>query len=130
MEGNQRASELYGMGFFNPDRAQEAIAALEMMEFEGIDKVRDTVKQGNTLQNMIIQQNQIIQQMAAMLGLQTPGQPMPAGGGGAPQMSGPPSGISANADNGVPRTSYMNRLAARSGPNMDVAEQAVNPTRR
>lgn len=130
MEGNQRASELYGMGFFDPNRAQEAIAALEMMEFEGIDKVRDTVKQGNTLFNMVQQQNQIIQQMAGMLGLQTPGQPMPAGGGGAPQMSGPPSGISANADNGVPRTSYMNRLAARSGPNMDAAEQAVNPTKR
>ena len=131
MEGNQRASELYGMGFFNPDRAQEAIAALEMMEFEGIEKVRDTVKQGNTLQNMIIQQNQIIQQLANMLGLQT-GAPAPAAPNGpAPRgQAGPPSGVSANADNNVPRTSYMNRLAARSAPNMDAAEQAVNPTRR
>lgn len=132
MEGNQRASELYGMGFFNPDRAQEAIGALEMMEFEGIEKVRDTVKQGNTLQNMIIQQNQMIQQLAGMLGLQT-GAPAPAApGGGVPPrgQAGPPSGVSANADTGVPRTSYMNRLAARSAPNMDMAEQAVNPTQR
>ena len=67
MEANQRASELYGMGFFNPDRAQEAIGALEMMEFEGIDKVRDTVRQGNTLQNIIMQQAQMIQQMASIL---------------------------------------------------------------
>lgn len=131
MEGNQRASELFGVGFFNPDRAQEAIAALEMMEFEGIEKVRDTIKQGNTLQNMIIQQNQIIQQMAGMLGLQTPGAPAGPEGQPAPRgQAGPPSGISANADTGVPRTSYMNQLAARSAPNMDFAEQAVNPTQR
>ena len=131
MEANQRASELYGMGFFNPDRAQEAIAALEMMEFEGIEKVRDTVKQGNTLQNIVMQQAQIIQQMSAMLGINAGGMPAPGVGAPAPQgQSGPPSGISANADNGVPRTSYMNQLAARSGPNMDFVQQAANPTKR
>lgn len=133
MEANQRASELYGMGFFNPDRATEAIAALEMMEFEGIDKVRDSVRQGNTLQNIIIQQNQIIQQMAGMLGIQTGAGPaMPPGGGSpAPHPSGPPSGISANSTAGTPRTSYMNRLAARSSPNMNDAQaEAANPVQR
>lgn len=118
------------MGFFNPDKAQEAMGALEMMEFEGIDKVRDTVRQGNTLQNILMQQNQIIQQMAGMLGLQTPGAPAP--GGPAPQgqqASGPPSGVSANSPAGIPRTSMMNRLAANSKPDMNT-EQAVNPTRR
>ena len=40
MEQNERAKELYGLGFFNPERAQEALGALEMMEFEGIDKVK------------------------------------------------------------------------------------------
>ena len=128
MEANQRASELYGMGFFNPDRAQEAIGALEMMEFEGIDDVRKTVEQGHTLQNMVMQQNQIIQQMAAMLGLQTGGAPTPSGAP-APQQGGPANGISANTPDNRPRTSYMNRLAARSGPNMDL-EGAVNPAGR
>lgn len=130
MEANQRASELYGMGFFNPDRAQEAMGALEMMEFEGIDKVRDTVRQGSTLQNIIMQQNQIIQQMAGMLGLQAGAPPAP--GGSAPAApGGPPSGISANSPVGVPRTSYMNRLASRSTPNMDAANgEAVNPARK
>ena len=46
MEQNERAKELYGLGFFNPERAQEALGALEMMEFEGIDKVREQVQQG------------------------------------------------------------------------------------
>ena len=129
MEGNQRASELYGMGFFNPDRAQEALGALEMMDFEGIDKVRDTVKQGNTLMNIVQQQAMIIQQMGAALGINT-GAPAPEGGAPVPQgASKPPSDISATADNGVPRTSYMNRLAANSAPNMNTT-QTMNPTGR
>ena len=41
MEENERAKELYSLGFFSPDRAQEALVALEMMDFEGIDKVRE-----------------------------------------------------------------------------------------
>lgn len=131
MEANQRASELYGMGFFNPDRAQEAMGALEMMEFEGIDKVRDTVQQGNTLMNMVVQQNQIIQQMAAALGINqgapAPGGQPPQGGGGSQPPTGTPSGISANSPVGIPRTSYMNQLAARSAPNMDFTSEAANP---
>lgn len=45
-EQNERAKELYAMGFFDPDRAQEALGALEMMDFEGIDKVREHILQG------------------------------------------------------------------------------------
>jgi len=36
MEQNERAKELYSAGFFNPERAQEAMGALEMMEFEEV----------------------------------------------------------------------------------------------
>ena len=76
MEANQRAQDMYNMGFFNPERAQEALGALNMMEFEGIDKVRDTVAQGQTLLNIVQQQSQMIQQLSAALGI----------GGGAPQL--------------------------------------------
>jgi ribosomal protein S16 len=34
MEQNETAKELYKMGFFNPERAQEALMCLDMMEFE------------------------------------------------------------------------------------------------
>jgi len=125
MEANQRATELYGMGFFNPDRAQEAIAALEMMEFEGIDKVRDTVRQGNTLQNIVLQQAQIIQQLSAALGINA-GAPQEGQQGGGepqqPQQGGGSGHVSVNTPAGVPRTSYMNRLAARSKPDMGVQQ--------
>ena len=46
MEQNERAKELYRLGFFDPNRAAEALTALEMMEFEGIDKVRRAVREG------------------------------------------------------------------------------------
>ncbi len=44
MEQNERAKELYRLGFFAPERAQEALTALEMMEFEGIESVRQAVR--------------------------------------------------------------------------------------
>ena len=67
MEQNERAKELYGLGFFNPERAQEALGALEMMEFEGIDKVREQVQQGQTLLNICQQMSQQMDQMALLL---------------------------------------------------------------
>jgi hypothetical protein len=44
MEQNERAKELYAAGFFNPIRANEALAALEMMRFEGVENVREQVR--------------------------------------------------------------------------------------
>lgn len=70
---NQRAAELYGMGFFDPNRAQEAMIALDMMEFEGIDKVREKVMQGATLLNVLNQMNMQMQQMAMLLQTATGG---------------------------------------------------------
>ena len=41
--------------------------ALDMMEFEGIDKVREKVMQGATLLNVLNQMNMQMQQMAMLL---------------------------------------------------------------
>lgn len=67
MEQNEQAKELYKLGFFNPERAQEALPCLEMMEFEGIEKVREQVRQGQTLLNMVQQLNQRLDQMAMII---------------------------------------------------------------
>lgn len=64
---NQRAQELYAAGFFNPERAQEALIALDMMDFEGIDKVREKVQQGQTLLNVVRQLMVQMDQMAAII---------------------------------------------------------------
>lgn len=132
MEQNERAKELYQMGFFNPERAQETLPALEMMEFEGIDKVREQVKTGATLLNICRQlqeQNaQLMQVVAALTG--QPVQEAPTGpseGGEAPrvkQSKAPASGAenplaSQLMASQAPQTGYMQRLAKRSTPSLD-----------
>jgi len=132
MEGNQRAQELYGMGFFNPERAQEAMGALEMMEFEGIDQVKRTVREGQTLLNIVQQQMQVINQLTGAMGLpQFQGQ-IPGAGMAAPApQQGAPAGGGADAALQPKTTSYQQRLAKRSTPDMSQANtEAANPARR
>ncbi len=62
---NERAKELYAAGFFRPDLADQALAALDMMQFEGIEKVRARIAQNQTL----FQQVQMLQQQMAKMAL-------------------------------------------------------------
>ena len=141
MEQNERAKELYGLGFFSPDRAQEALGALEMMEFEGIDKVREQVRQGQTLLAVCQRLSQQVEQMAAIIQGLT-GQDLGAGesGGSAGGSSGgsggqggkaAPTGGNAAADGVMraqqPMTDYGTRLAQRSKPSMDSKSSAASP---
>ena len=139
MEQNERAKELYGLGFFNPERAQEALGALEMMEFEGIDKVREQVQQGQTLLNICQQMSQQMDQMALLLQALT-GKDMGVGaepqGSGNSQGGSRPAGRSAGGGSGLASavtqaqtsmTDYGTRLAARSIPNMNARSSAAAP---
>lgn len=142
MEQNERAKELYGLGFFNPERAQEAMGALEMMEFEGKDKVLEQVRNGQTLLNICQQLSQQLNQMALIvqtltgkdmgLGMITGassggsakgGGTVTAGGGGNTK-EGLASGI---MEAQTPMTDYGTRLAKRSTPNMDTKSGAATP---
>ena len=125
------------MGFFDPNRAQEALGALEMMEFEGIDAVRERISEGQTLLNIVQQQQMEMAQMAGIiqesLGF-VPPQGAPMQGGPAPaQMAQPtpeeeaPStqrqghrmadDVMAAGKNAM--TSYGQRLAKRSEVSLD-----------
>lgn len=139
MEQNERAKELYGMGFFNPERAQEALGALEMMEFEGKEKVMEYARNGQTLLNICQQMSAQMDQMAALLQTLT-GRDMGVGTGGAPAGGGAPGGGQApsGGSDGIarktmeahtPMTDYGTRLAARSKPDMNAGGGAVNPVR-
>ena len=133
-EQNERAKELYGLGFFNPERAQEALGALEMMEFEGIDKVREQVSQGQTLLNICQQMSQQMDQMAMLIQGLT-GQPMGMDGsekGAAPAAASTPAPTGNQIAHGVvqaqtPMTDYGTRLAQRSKPNMSTTSSAAAP---
>lgn len=68
---NQLALELFRMGAFNPQMADAALCALSLMDFEGIEEVRERVEQGQTLlaQNQQLQQ-QLMQMQQAMAQMQ------------------------------------------------------------
>lgn len=73
---NELAKELLQLGFFNPQLADQALACIEMMEFEGKDMVIQKIQQ-NGLMYQKIQQMEV--QMAQMRNLiaQLTGQNMP-----------------------------------------------------
>ena len=64
---NERAKEFYGMGFFRPDLADQALAALDMMQFEGIEEVRERIAQNQTLYQQVQQLSQLALAMAQEL---------------------------------------------------------------
>lgn len=117
-EQNERAKELYGLGFFSPERAQESLGALEMMDFEGIAKVKDYIKQGQTLENMLEQYAAIVQQLTGVGAAQ--GGTVPAA-----ETTTPGSvGMSEEAKAQQPMTGYGTQLAKRSAPDMDTGAGA------
>lgn len=64
---NETALNFYKMGFFNPQMADQAIACLQMMDFDQKDKVLKTVQQnGGMFRQMMMMQQQIVQ-LTAMI---------------------------------------------------------------
>lgn len=121
MEANERAKELYGMGFFDPNRAQEAIGALEMMEFEGKDQTTQYIQQGQTLINIVQQMAEQMDRMAAMLGMAPQGVGMTPGPAPAPEQSAGGMADRMTRETmkaNTPMTGYGQRLAERSKPSV------------
>ena len=124
MEANERAKELYGMGFFDPNRAQEAQGALMMMEFEGKDQIEQYVQQGQTLMNVVQQMSAQMDQMAQIIAAMRGDVIAPTQAGGAPQPAQSPTGGGGMADRmtretmraTTPMTDYGQRLARNSVP--------------
>lgn len=64
---NELAKELYGLGVFNPQLATQTSMLLDMMDFEGIDKIKQEVGQNGTLEQIVQQITQLSMQMATAL---------------------------------------------------------------
>ena len=123
---NELAKELYQLGFFNPQLADQSLAALELMDFDGQEKVRDKVQQGQTMLNqMMMMQEQmnkmgmIIYQLTGqdVIGLTEGGVQAPA----SPRISGGGSSMGSAQKNAqkATMTSYGERLAAHAKPDME-----------
>lgn len=97
---NELAKELYGIGFFNPELSDQALIALEMMDFEGRDQIIRKVTENGTMKQQMLQMQMQIAQMAGIIDQLTGknlsgavgGQPVndpnmpPAGGGSGKKM--------------------------------------------
>ena len=130
MAQNELAKELYSMGFFNPQLAEQTMGALELMDFDGQEKVKERVQQGQTLMNQMAVMMQQMQKMGLIimdltgedvLGL-ADGQ---SASGAAQAAPGSPDGKSMGSAvtdaQGATMTNYGQELAARAKPDMESA---------
>lgn len=121
MAQNEMAKEFYQMGFFNPERAQESLSALQMMEFDGRDQMVRQIQQGQTLLNLLQQANMELNALRSALGVRDG---MPTGGtagGSLPTGGGQTIGGAAKAAqtaHGADTTPYGKVLMDRSRPDM------------
>lgn len=63
---NETAKELYGMGLFQPENALPALTCLDMMDFEGKDKVVQQIQQNSIIMQQLQAAMQLIQNQAMM----------------------------------------------------------------
>ena len=117
MAQNELAKEMYNMGFFNPQLAEQSMTALELMDFDGIEVVKEKVQTGQTLLNMV---NGLMQEVAMLKG---------ALGVGTVEQGGMPVTPNVKTGGGMARaqkqaqtetmTGYGERLANRAKPDMN-----------
>ena len=126
MAQNETAKELYQMGFFNPQLAEQSLTALDMMDFDGLEKIKDKVQQGQTLMNQIAAMQMQMQQMAQVIALTTGRDvsgAIPAAAGApmaAPaQSKGESMGQAQTDAQKATMTNYGQTLAARAKPDMN-----------
>lgn len=121
---NETAKELYQLGVFQPDNADQALALLSMMEFEGKSQVEDRVQQNGTMLQKLMQMQQTLQKMTLVL--QQRGIDLTAMADGMEQQTAEAnqekgSGMGAKAKNAQlqTRTPYGEKLAANARTNME-----------
>ena len=117
---NETAKELYQMGLFAPDNATSALVCLDMMEFEGKEKIKQQIQQNDTFMQQFQQMQQLIIQLspeaAVQMGLIDPNQIM----------------MAQNANNGVTRASEEGSAedrAAKKTTNTDRLDRAREKAR-
>ena len=108
---NETAKECYQLGFFAPANADAALAALDMMDFEGIEKVRERVQQNGTLYQQLQQAMEQVQKLAGIIDQQN-GSNLSAMAGAAAQQAGSAGGGSGGISEGL---SVTNGLGAQVG---------------
>ena len=111
---NETAKECYQLGFFAPANADAALAALDMMDFEGIEKVRERVQQNGTLYQQLQQAMEQVQKLAGIIDQQN-GSNLSAMAGVAAQQAGSAGGGSGGTSEGLSVTNGLGAQVGRGG---------------
>lgn len=123
---NETAKELYSMGVFSPENADQALMVLDMMDFEGKAEVEEKVRNNGTMYQQMQQMAVQMQQMAQIIdGLTGAGlsQNMDA-----PVASPTPGGGSGGGGGSSPLTSaVMGGAGTTATTARDKAQQAAQP---
>ena len=97
METNDLALNFYNLGFFNPQMTDQALACLNMMDFQKKDDVMRKISENGTLQEMLLLYQQMALQFANQidpaLGEQVAQQILGQGGMAMPQALGDPNAV-------------------------------------
>jgi hypothetical protein len=88
MANNELAIQFFQLGFFNPQSVDQALACLEMMDFDGKDSITQMIQRNGTMYQKIVALGQIavglaqatgnavaLQQIVQILGGQSTGAP-------------------------------------------------------
>ena len=64
---NELAKEFFQMGFFNPQMSDQALACIDMMDFDGKDRIVANIQQNGTMYQTIMMMQQQMAKMAAII---------------------------------------------------------------
>lgn len=64
---NELAKEMYNLGFFNPQLSDQALACINMMDFDGKEEVERRIAENGTLYQQVQQMQASMQQMATLI---------------------------------------------------------------
>ncbi len=64
---NELALQFYNQGFFNPQYADQAMACIDMMEFQNKEQISERIQQNGSLYQQLLQCQQQLIQMAEMV---------------------------------------------------------------
>lgn len=121
---NELAIQLYQLGFFNPQLAEQSMTALELMDFDGKEKVKDRVQQGQTLMNQMAAMQEAMNKMGMIIFRLTGEDVLGlSNGGGAPgaQIAQEGRAGATSAETNAKKetmTAYGERLAKKATPNV------------
>ena len=93
---NELALQLYQLGLFNPQMVDQSLMTLDMMDFKGKDEIQQKISQMGTMQQLLVQFQQIAMALAQKYEPQTAQQLAQItmgmqGGVGVPSMAGNPA---------------------------------------